>query len=67
MSERNFQLTKKQQELLLRGLRFVRSSVALDMREWSEEVDVERGRQYDEIARIESLLNHASIVEPAAV
>lgn len=67
MSDTHLQLTKKQQEILLRGLRFVRSSVALDMRDWTEQVDHERSEQYAEIARIESLLSHASIVEHAGV
>ncbi|MEW4489274.1 hypothetical protein AB1L42_14425 [Thalassoglobus sp. JC818] len=67
MSERNIQLTQKQQDLLLRGLRYVRSSIALDARDWSPEVEAERQGQYDEIARVEALLNGAKIVETATV
>ncbi|TWT56752.1 hypothetical protein KOR42_01070 [Thalassoglobus neptunius] len=67
MSDRNIQLTKKQQDLLLRGLRYVRSSIALDARDWSPEVETERQEQYDEIARVEALLNGAKIVEAATV
>ena len=67
MSDLNVTLTRKQQELLLRGLRYVRSSVALDPVDWSEEVEVERQRQYSEIAEIETLLNGVKKVEGAAV
>ena len=66
MSELNLQLTLKQQELLLRGLRYVRSSVALDPMDWTEEVEADRQRQYAEIKEIEELLNGARIVETAA-
>ena len=38
-------LTKQQRELLLRGLRFVRSSVVLEVREPSTEVDTDRATQ----------------------
>lgn len=67
MSQLNIQLTRKQQEMLLRGLRYVRSSIALDPQNWNERVEQERRRQYDEIAEVESLLNGAKIVEGAAV
>lgn len=67
MSELNIQLTRKQQELLLRGLRYVRSSIALDVREWSNEVEADRQRQYQEIADLESLLNGAKIIEAASI
>lgn len=66
MSDLNLQLTRRQQEILLRGLRYVRSSVALEMHDWSEHVESERHRQYAEIAEVESLLNGAKIVETAA-
>ena len=49
-------LTQRQQEILLRGLRFVRNSVALDMVEPTNEVDTARRQQYAEIAELESLL-----------
>lgn len=66
MSELEIQLTRKQQELLLRGLRYVRSSIAFDTQNWSPEVDAERKRQYAEIAELETMLEGARIVEPAA-
>lgn len=67
MAELNIQLTRKQQEILLRGLRYVRSSVALDQRDWSPEVERERETQYAQIAQVEGLLNGAQIVETAGV
>jgi hypothetical protein len=67
MSELNIQLTRKQQELLLRGLRFVRSSIALDAQDYTEELDRTRQMQYKEIAATEALLNGATIIEKAIV
>jgi hypothetical protein len=45
-------LTTQQRELLLRGLRFVRSSVVLEIREPSTEVDTDRATQVREINRL---------------
>ena len=45
-------LTTQQRELLLRGLRFVRSSVVLEIREPSTEVDSDRATQVREINRL---------------
>jgi hypothetical protein len=45
-------LTKQQRELLLRGLRFVRSAVMLEVREPSVEVDADRAAQVREIGRL---------------
>lgn len=67
MAELSIQLTRKQQELLLRGLRFVRSSVALDMQNYTQNVYDQRQSQYAEIAAVESMVSDAKIVEPATV
>jgi hypothetical protein len=67
MSELNIQLTRKQQELLLRGLRYVRSSIALDAQDYNDELDRTRQMQYKEIAATEALLNGATIIEKAVV
>jgi hypothetical protein len=48
----NVGLTKPQRELLLRGLRFVRSAVMLEVREPSTEVDSDRAAQVREIGRL---------------
>lgn len=45
-------LTKEQREILLRGLRFVRSAVSLEVREPSPEVDADRATQLREIGRL---------------
>jgi hypothetical protein len=45
-------LTNQQRELLLRGLRFVRSAVMLEVREPSAEVDADRAAQVREIGRL---------------
>ena len=55
-------LTKDQRELLLRGLRFVRSAVALENREPSPDVVAERSTQLREIA---SLVEHLEGARPA--
>ncbi|MCA8996454.1 MAG: hypothetical protein KDA80_05710 [Planctomycetaceae bacterium] len=67
MSEKNIRLTRRQQEMLLRGLRYVRSSVALEQQDWSEEVEQKRQNQYQEIAELEGLLGDMPLVEAAAV
>lgn len=66
MNENRLELTRDQQELLLQGLRFVRSSVALDMRDYTVEYDAERRRQYDRINTLETLLKSAPLVETAS-
>lgn len=67
MSDLTLQLTRKQQELLLRGLRYVRSSVALDAQDWTEQVELERRQRYDEIGALEEMLNGAKIVEAGVI
>ena len=66
MNENRLELTRDQQELLLQGLRFVRSSVALDMRDYTAEYDAERRRQYDRINTLEALLRSAPLAESAS-
>ena len=52
-------LTRDQRDLLLRGLRYVRSSVALEMREPSAEVDADRKAKLQEIAVLAERLEGA--------
>jgi hypothetical protein len=52
-------LTTQQRELLLKGLRFCRSAVALEIREPSPEVDADRARQILEIRRLAEQLEDA--------
>lgn len=65
MSSMTIELTQKQQEILLRGLRFVKSAVALDMPEFTDKLEGDRRRQYAEIAEVETLVNKAAIVQGA--
>lgn len=65
MTDSQFELTRDQQDLLLQGLRFVRSSVALDMAEYTPEVDAERRRKYARISELESLLKGVRVSEAA--
>lgn len=51
------EITPQQRELLLTGLRYVRSSIALEMGDWSEESEAQRERQYEELDSIEAALN----------
>lgn len=55
-AELKLELSPHQQELVLRGLRFVRSAVALEMVEPTPEVEEHRQRQYAEIAELEGML-----------
>jgi hypothetical protein len=59
MSERPIELTRDQQDLLLQGLRFVRSSVALDVQDYTPAVEAERRQKYARINELESLLRSA--------
>lgn len=67
MNDPQFQLTRDQKEILLRGLRFVRSSVALDTCDYSEQVAANRASEYDKINRLQELLEAVPVAEAAAV
>jgi hypothetical protein len=67
MNDFKFELSRSQQELLLRGLRFVRSSIALEPREYTDGVRNDRHRQYAEIEELEALLQGLPTSEPANV
>lgn len=61
------ELTPEQREILLTGLRYVRSSVALEVQDWSEEVEAERDRQYEQLNSIEAMLTGSSTKATARV
>ena len=61
MTQDTLELTEKQQEILLRGLRFVRSAVAMEAREPSDDVVADRQQNYEEIERLESLINRRTL------
>lgn len=67
MTDPRFELTRDQKEILLRGLRFVRSSVALDVCDHTDEIEAARRSQYEEIGRLQELLEEAPVVEGASV
>jgi hypothetical protein len=67
MNDTRFQLTSDQKEMLLRGLRFVRSSVALDTCDFSEEVAAQRESEYEKITRLQELLDGVPVAETATV
>ncbi len=66
-AELKIELSPEQQKLLLRGLKFVRSSVALEMRDFTEEFDAKRKQQYQELDTLESLLMGAGSHSTATV
>jgi hypothetical protein len=66
MNEVRLPISAKQREILLRGLRFVRNSVALEMLDYTPEVEAERKRQYAEIRELESLITGGAGAELAA-
>ncbi len=68
MNSMHIELTPKQQEILLRGLRFVRSAVALDMPPFfTDKFEADRHGQYADIAEVESLVAAAAIRQTVSV
>lgn len=67
MTNQLLELTPEQQEVLLQGLRFVRSSVALDVCDYSEALGAERRKRYALIGELEELLNGAPLSETTSV
>ena len=61
MTQQTLDLTDRQQELLLQGLRFVRSSVAMECRDPSPEVEQQRRDSYQEIDRLETLISRREL------
>lgn len=59
-AELNLQISPEQQELILKGLRYVRSSVALEMVEYTPDVEANRQQKYEEIAELEGLISGKS-------
>ena len=58
------ELTARQHELLMRGLKFVRSSVALNMEVPSDDLDAARSRDYEELDALESQLETSKPSKP---
>lgn len=60
------ELDSRQRDYLLAGLRYVRSSIALEIGDWSEEVEARRQQQYGDLNCLEKILGGASRAEAAA-
>lgn len=67
MNDSRIELTRDQKELLVRGLRFVRSAVALETRDFSEDIAAQRESEYDKINRLQELLDSVPVAETAHV
>ena len=64
----HLELTDRQRELLLRGLRFVRSSRMLEIRTSSDLTDDERKVELGEVSELSDLLDqNAAAARPARV
>jgi len=50
-------LSSEQREILLRGLRFVRNAVALEMIDYTPQVESDRKRQSAAIAELEAMIH----------
>ena len=67
MNDERFEFTDNDREVLLRGLRYVRSSIMLETRDPTEEDEAKRGEQLRDIADIVQRLNATPSVSTADV
>ena len=67
MNEINFEFTDKDRDVLLRGLRFVRSSIMLETRDPTPEDEAKRGEQLRDIANMVDRLKAAPSMSTADV
>lgn len=51
------ELSKQQRDMLLRGLRYVKSSIMLDVHDPTPELNAERSSQLQDVARLADQLN----------
>lgn len=56
------ELTDRQRELLLRGLRYVRSSRMLEIREVPDKIADERRTELNEISHLVEMLDHKTVL-----
>jgi len=64
----SIELTEQQREVLLKGLRYVRSSLMLDIRDPSPRLDRQRAEELDQIAALaQHLSSSPASPEPAEV
>lgn len=62
----HLELTARQRELLLRGLRYVRSSRMLEIREIPDTIAEERASELTEIGQLVAMLDHKAGAAAAA-
>ena len=67
MNDSQIELTRDQKELLVRGLRFVRSAVALETCDFSDDKAAKRESEYDKINRLQELLDSVTVAETTHV
>ena len=60
------ELNPEQRQILLDGLRYVRSSVALEIIDWTPEIEKNRDRMYSLLDGLEDKLNGVSPAEKHA-
>lgn len=61
--QRKLELTSRQQDLLLQGLRYIRSSVKLRMEDPTPESKQKRAEQLEELMQLSSLIEGSSHAE----
>lgn len=58
------EVTKEQRELLLQGLRYVRSSIMLNVEDPTPDYVADRNARLQDIAELVNLLNGVRVAEP---
>lgn len=59
-----FEVTKEQRDVLLQGLRYVRSSIMLNVEDPTPEYVAERTSRLQDVAELTNLLNGLRVAEP---
>jgi len=62
-----FEVTKEQRDVLLQGLRYVRSSIMLNVEDPTPEYIAERTSRLQDVTELTNLLNGLRVVEPVGV
>lgn len=62
-----FEVTKEQRDVLLQGLRYVRSSIMLNVEDPTPEYIAERTSRLQDVTELTNLLNGLRVAEPVGV